>query len=55
VLFACSGIAFESGRHVTRFLTSESLVRAFNDNNRRGGHGSLNVGAPNHSSLTLLV
>ncbi|KAM0844286.1 hypothetical protein ACQ4PT_057162 [Festuca glaucescens] len=43
VLFACSGIAFESGFHVTRFLTSESLVRAFNDNNTREGHGSLKV------------
>jgi hypothetical protein len=56
VLFACSGIAFESGFHVTRFLTSESLVRAFNDNNnRREGHGRLDVGDANHPSLILFV
>lgn len=42
VLFACSGIAFDSG-HFTRFLTSESLVRVFNENYRRQGHGSLNI------------
>ncbi|VAI34314.1 unnamed protein product [Triticum turgidum subsp. durum] len=42
VLFACSGIALRSGRYVTSFLTSASLVRAFNDNNREG-HDTLNI------------
>ncbi|KAM3258738.1 hypothetical protein ACQJBY_050498 [Aegilops geniculata] len=42
VLFACSGIALRSGRYVTSFLTSASLVRAFNDNNREC-HDTLNI------------
>jgi len=42
VLFACSGIALQRGRYVTSFLTSASLVRAFNDNNREG-HDTLNI------------
>jgi hypothetical protein len=31
VLFACSGITIEHKRNFTRFLTSASLVKAFND------------------------
>ncbi|VAH35528.1 unnamed protein product [Triticum turgidum subsp. durum] len=35
VLFSCSGIAMErQGRHLTRFLTSASLVRALNGTNK---------------------
>ncbi|KAK3166594.1 hypothetical protein QOZ80_1AG0047870 [Eleusine coracana subsp. coracana] len=41
MLFACSGIAVERVGHVTRFMTSASLVRALNDN--RKDHGNLKV------------
>lgn len=42
VLFACSGIALQCGMQATRFLTSASLVRAFNDK-KREGHDSLKI------------
>uniref|UniRef100_A0A453L902 Uncharacterized protein n=2 Tax=Aegilops tauschii subsp. strangulata TaxID=200361 RepID=A0A453L902_AEGTS len=39
VLFACSGIAVHCQVHFARFLTSASLVRAFNDLKREGHDG----------------
>ncbi|CAM0952313.1 unnamed protein product [Alopecurus aequalis] len=42
VLFACSGIALQRQPLVTCFLTSSSLVRAYNDK-KREGHGSLKI------------
>lgn len=54
MLFACSGIAVHCQVHFARFLTSASLVRAFNDL-KREGHDGLKVGAANHHSLNLLV
>ncbi|KAM3258741.1 hypothetical protein ACQJBY_050499 [Aegilops geniculata] len=42
VLFACSGIALQCGMQATRFLTSASLIKAFNDK-KREGHDSLKI------------
>jgi hypothetical protein len=52
VLFACSGIAIESGESLslgprTCFLTSACLVRALDDNKTKY-HDDLKVGASNH-------
>ncbi|XP_062187863.1 uncharacterized protein LOC133891149 isoform X2 [Phragmites australis] len=41
VLFACSGIAIQRQGYVTWFLTSASLVRAFNDGKKV--HGSIKI------------
>jgi hypothetical protein len=54
MLFACSGIALQRQPLGTRFLTSSSLVRAYNDK-KAEGCGSLKVGAADHASLVLLV
>ncbi|XP_062208183.1 uncharacterized protein LOC133909666 isoform X2 [Phragmites australis] len=53
VVFACSGIAIERQGYVTRFMTSASLVRVFNDTRKghdprkkkekRKGHDSLKI------------
>jgi hypothetical protein len=46
ILFSCLGIAIEcQGRHITKFLTSASLVRALNGTNK--DHDDLKVGAYN--------
>ncbi|KAL6853393.1 hypothetical protein ACP4OV_019422 [Aristida adscensionis] len=50
VLFACSGIAIEWQGHVTRFLTSASLVRALNDKSK--DHGNLKIEVRHEGNVT---
>lgn len=53
VLFASSGIAVERLGHVTRVVTSASLVKALND--QRKEHDELKVGAASHPSLIFFL
>lgn len=54
MLFSCSGIAMErQGHHLTRFLTSASLVRALNDTNK--DHDDLKVGTDKQPLLICLL
>lgn len=52
VLFACSGIPVQLGGPVSGFLTSASLVKAFND--KRTNHGNLKVGAADRPLVIFL-
>jgi len=54
VLFPCSGIAIKFMMNATRFLTSASLVRAF-ESYKDKNHNNLKVCAANDQLLILLV
>jgi hypothetical protein len=54
VLFSCSGIAIKFMMNATRFLTSASLVRAF-ESYKDKNHNNLKVCAANDQLLILLV
>jgi hypothetical protein len=47
VLFACSGVAIDRQKHATRFLTSASLVKAFDV--KRKDHNNLKVDSADHT------
>lgn len=51
MLFECSGIAIECQEHLTRFLTSASLVTAFIDTEKDHDLGNFRVGADNQPLL----
>lgn len=54
MLFSCSGIAIKFMMNATRFLTSASLVRAF-ESYKDKNHNNLKVCAANDQLLILLV
>ena len=54
-LFSCSGIAIDRQGHLTRFLTSASLVTALYDIRNKNHLIDIEVGADNHPLLICLL